>query len=92
MPICSNGITDMFYVATWTEEAHEKCNNTYFFDIFLTFNYSRIFSTSVFTVTKKMLLSLLDCLETYGTKQRPDWAVINFGGGNLTSASNIVFS
>lgn len=57
MPVCSNGITDMFEAMPW--------------------NLSQYSQT---------------CQKTYGVPAEGDKAIVLFGGRNITTASNIIFS
>ena len=57
MPVCSNGVTDMFEVMPWDLN-----------------QYSQM------------------CKKTYGVSSEGEKAIILFGGRNISTASNIIFS
>uniref|UniRef100_V9KNU6 Lysosomal Pro-X carboxypeptidase n=3 Tax=Callorhinchus milii TaxID=7868 RepID=V9KNU6_CALMI len=57
MPICADGINDMFEPAKWDFPAFSE-----------------------------------DCYKTWGIRPRPDWIATNYGGKNISSHTNIVFS
>ena len=56
MPMCSDGVTDMFQPQSW--------NLTQF---------------------------AAGCKKQWGVNTRPNWAITEYGGRNITTASNIIF-
>ncbi|XP_031243250.1 lysosomal Pro-X carboxypeptidase isoform X1 [Mastomys coucha] len=57
MPICSNGIDDMFEPFLWDLESYSN-----------------------------------DCFNQWGVRPRPHWMITMYGGKNISSHSNIIFS
>lgn len=57
MPICADGINDMFEPTKWDFHAYSE-----------------------------------ECHLSWGVRPRPDWIITNYGGKNISSHSNIVFS
>ena len=56
MPMCSDGVTDMFEPQSW--------NLTQF---------------------------AAECKKQWGVNTRPNWAITEYGGKNITASSNIIF-